>query len=150
MNNHEPILNIQDDIFNVAIDMEIEGMENKLMNELTIKLPLKNFNLNTYTQLARTHWAVSSKAKRQLQQLINVQVSKQLKKQIKTPCSLFVTWNSKTRNFDLDNLLLKSILDELQNMNLLENDNASHIISITHQYKVNKLWQGVTIKFLEE
>ncbi|WP_423363396.1 hypothetical protein [Mycoplasma sp. P36-A1] len=118
------------------------------MTEIKIEMPLKNFNLNNYTQLARTHWAVSNKAKKDLQSLICWQVKAQINELIATPAKINAVWQSKSSNFDLDNLLLKAILDELQNMELLENDNAKHIQSITHDFEINKNWQGVKLKFI--
>lgn len=116
---------------------------------LEIRLPLKDFNLNVYTQNARTHWAVSYNRKKEIQEKIKIQVRKQRIEKIKSPCQLIAVWQAKQRNFDLDNMLLKTVLDQLQKMELLENDNVNHIFEITHRFEVNKVWQGLKLYLIE-
>ncbi len=116
---------------------------------LEIRLPLKDFNLNVYTQNARTHWAVSHKRKKEIQEKIKIQIKKQRIEKIKSPCQLIVVWQIKIRNIDLDNMLLKALLDQLQKMELLENDNVNHIFEITHRFEVNKEWTGLKLYAIE-
>ncbi|MGL5972452.1 MAG: hypothetical protein ACRCZK_01855 [Oscillospiraceae bacterium] len=76
---------------------------------------------------------------------------------IPTPCVCIAKWHSVRNGFDVDNLLLKNILDTLQPMSvrnktgvgLIENDNNKHIPSIIHSHCINKEWQGVEMKFCE-
>ena len=50
----------------------------------------------------------------------------------KYPIELIFTWHIKNSRSDLDNKSVKSILDEMQNLGILENDNIKHITKITH------------------
>ena len=116
---------------------------------LEIEMPLKEFNLNQYTQKARSGWQVSASHKKKTQEVIKYQLLDQKVRPIKTPCSVVAIWHTKARNFDLDNMLLKAVLDQLQAMDLLENDNVNHIKEITHKFELNKEWQGLKIYFIE-
>lgn len=116
---------------------------------LEIEMPLKEFNLNQHTQKARSGWQVSASHKKKTQEVIKYQLLDQKVRPIKTPCSVVAIWHTKARNFDLDNMLLKAVLDQLQAMDLLENDNVNHIKEITHKFELNKEWQGLKIYFIE-
>ena len=50
----------------------------------------------------------------------------------KYPVEMVFTWHIKNSRSDLDNKSVKSILDEMQNLGILENDNIKHINKITH------------------
>ena len=50
----------------------------------------------------------------------------------KYPIELVFTWHIKNSRADLDNKSVKSILDCMQNLGILENDNIKHISKITH------------------
>lgn len=50
----------------------------------------------------------------------------------KYPIELIFRWHIKNSRADLDNKSVKSILDEMQNLGILENDNMKHISKITH------------------
>lgn len=50
----------------------------------------------------------------------------------KYPIELIFTWHMKNPRSDLDNKSVKSILDEMQNLGIIENDNIKHINKISH------------------
>lgn len=50
----------------------------------------------------------------------------------KYPIELIFTWHVKNSRSDLDNKSVKSILDCMQELGILENDNIKHINKITH------------------
>lgn len=50
----------------------------------------------------------------------------------KYPIELVFKWHIKNVRQDIDNKSCKSILDCLQNLEILENDNIKHISKITH------------------
>ena len=51
----------------------------------------------------------------------------------KYPIKLNCTWHVNNFNSDLDNKSLKSVLDCMQKMGILENDNIKHIREINHK-----------------
>lgn len=57
---------------------------------------------------------------------------RQIPKIDKYPIELIFTWHIKNSRSDLDNKSVKSILDCMQNLGILENDNINHINKITH------------------
>lgn len=116
---------------------------------ITIKYPLKAFNLNEMVRMARGNKYVASKHKKQLEKDLYYIIKEQQIKPIKTPCQIKAIWQVKARNMDLDNLMLKSILDCLQSMYLLKNDNLMHVHKVEHTYQINKEWQGVIIEVEE-
>ena len=50
----------------------------------------------------------------------------------KYPIKMVFKWHIKNSRSDLDNKSVKSILDCMQNLGILENDNINHICSISH------------------
>lgn len=50
----------------------------------------------------------------------------------KYPVKMAFKWHIKNSGSDLDNKSIKSILDCMQNLGILENDNIKHINQITH------------------
>lgn len=57
----------------------------------------------------------------------------------KYPIKLNCTWYVKNLASDLDNKSLKSVLDAMQEVGILENDNCKHITEINHKVvKSNK------------
>ena len=119
------------------------------MTNIEIELPLSYFNLNQHNKATQISWAVGNKRKQDIQQIIKYQILQQRIKKIKTPAKLVAIWHTSARNFDLDNMLLKTVLDQLQKMELLENDNVNHIQEITHKFELNKKWQGLKLYILE-
>lgn len=57
----------------------------------------------------------------------------------KYPIELIFRWHIKNPRSDLDNKSVKSILDCMQNLGILENDNIKHINKITHIAVIDKL-----------
>ena len=51
----------------------------------------------------------------------------------KYPVELICKWHIKNNNSDLDNKSLKSVLDAMQEAEILENDNIKHINKITYE-----------------
>ena len=51
----------------------------------------------------------------------------------KYPIKLNCIWYVKNMNSDLDNKSLKSVLDAMQEVGILENDNCKHITEINHK-----------------
>lgn len=56
----------------------------------------------------------------------------------KYPIEIEFTWHIKNSRNDLDNKSVKSILDCMQNLGILENDNIKHINKITHIAVIDK------------
>lgn len=50
----------------------------------------------------------------------------------KYPIEMVFKWHITNNRADLDNKSIKSILDCMQNLGILENDNIKHITKITH------------------
>ena len=48
------------------------------------------------------------------------------------PIELKCMWQVRNINSDLDNKSIKSVLDEMQKLGIIENDNIKHINKITH------------------
>lgn len=57
---------------------------------------------------------------------------RQIPKIEKYPIELIFTWHIKNSRKDLDNMSIKSLLDCMQNLGILENDNINHITAIHH------------------
>ena len=51
----------------------------------------------------------------------------------KYPVKMVFTWHIKNMGSDLDNKSIKSILDEMQALGIIENDNAKHINEIVYK-----------------
>lgn len=51
----------------------------------------------------------------------------------KYPIKLNCVWHVKNIGSDLDNKILKNVLDQMQKMGILENDNIAHINEINHK-----------------
>lgn len=65
----------------------------------------------------------------------------------KYPVEIHCKWHIKNSNSDLDNKSLKSVLDEMQEIGILENDNIKHINKITYEaIKDNKDYLEIEIK----
>jgi Holliday junction resolvase RusA-like endonuclease len=63
------------------------------------------------------------------------------------PIRIDCTWHIKNINSDLDNKSLKSVLDAMQQVGILENDNIKHIQEINHKaVKDNKDYLELDIK----
>lgn len=114
-----------------------------------IESELKWFNQNHITNLSRGNKYGANKKKKEMQYMIIMQFRSQHIKKIKTPCKINVIWHVNDKRMDLDNLLLKNVLDALQDIDMIENDNMNHIKEIHHSFVVDKEKQGLEIEFLE-
>ena len=69
----------------------------------------------------------------------------------KYPVEMVFKWHIKNPRSDLDNKCVKSILDEMQNLGILENDNVKHIKRIVYEGIVDKEdYVELEIKEIEE
>lgn len=68
----------------------------------------------------------------------------------KYPIKLNCIWHTTNLGSDLDNKSLKSVLDAMQEVGILENDNCKHINEINHKViKSNKDYLELEIKEVE-
>lgn len=51
----------------------------------------------------------------------------------KYPIKINCTWHVTNLGSDIDNLIIKSVLDQMQKMGILENDNIKHINELNHK-----------------
>ena len=63
------------------------------------------------------------------------------------PIQITFTWHVKNQGKDLDNMSIKSILDSMQELGILENDNINHISAI-HHYAVKDKEEYVEMEIL--
>ena len=120
------------------------------MVELKIQHDLKDFNLNQMINSARTNKYVSASKKKKLMGVLYHKIKDQFNGRLEGKYHVYANWLVPTLNRDLDNLMLKSLLDCMQENDMLKNDNLNHILKITHSYtKVKKDQQGLEITFRE-
>lgn len=123
---------------------------NNVACTIDIKFDISNFNLNQVINHARANKYGSAISKKKLMFDLSWIIKQQVKKPLGGAYRVNAVWQVPNLNRDLDNLLLKSIFDCMQELNLLSNDNLSHIVEINHSFNVVKrLEQGVLIKFYE-
>ena len=113
-----------------------------------IESDLKEFNQNQTTNKSRGNKYGANKSKKDSQTIIAWQLYSQNIEQIKTPCKIRVIWHVDSKRMDLDNLLLKNVLDAMQQMGVLKNDNLNHVVGIHSSFVVDKERQGLEIEFL--
>ena len=115
-----------------------------------IESDLKGFNQNSITNASRGNKFYANKMKKEMQYEIIMCFRPQHIKKIETPCKIIATWDVKDKRMDLDNLMLKNVLDALQDIDMIENDNMNHIKEIHHSFvvDVDKEKQGLEIEFL--
>jgi Holliday junction resolvase RusA-like endonuclease len=114
-----------------------------------IESDLKSFNQNNTTNASRGNKFYANKKKKESQYMIILQFRQQNITKIKTPCKINVIWHAKDKRMDLDNLLLKNVLDALQCIEMLKNDNLNHVVEINSAFVVDKEKQGLEIEFVE-
>lgn len=56
----------------------------------------------------------------------------------KYPIKINCIWHVKNNRSDLDNKCIKSVLDEMQALGILENDNINHITEINYKAVIDK------------
>ena len=79
----------------------------------------------------RNKYAAASLKKKEMGIVKNFLIG--CKKIEKYPIGLNCTWHVKNIGSDLDNKSLKSVLDAMQEIGILENDNIRHIPVINHK-----------------
>lgn len=96
------------------------------------KIDLKLDNINQIINDNRTNRFIGASKKKKEQKKIKEYI-KDREQITDYPIGIMVKWYIKNNNADLDNKSVKSILDTLQELNILENDNIKHIREIQHQ-----------------
>lgn len=96
------------------------------------KIPLKLDNWNDIISQCRANKYSANSHKKAEMQGISMFIRK-IPKIEKYPVRIEFTWHIKNIRSDLDNKCVKSILDAMQNIGILENDNIKHIREIVHR-----------------
>ena len=94
-------------------------------------IPKKLHNWNDIIGHNRANRFYANKRKQEEMQEIS-EYLKCLEPIRKYPIKIVFKWHIKSKVSDLDNKSIKSILDELQNLNIIENDNIKYIREITY------------------
>lgn len=118
--------------------------------KIKISHEILDFNLNEVVRQARASKYGSASKKKKLMRDLYFQIKPQVKGVLSGKYHVNALWLVPSKNRDLDNLLLKAILDCMQENGMLVNDNLNHIVSINHSFEVvKKDKQGVEIEFVE-
>lgn len=99
---------------------------------MKVVIPLKLNNWNDIISQCRTNKYYANTHKKQEMKDISWFV-KNIPPITKYPIKMVFTWHIKNSRKDLDNMSIKSTLDCLQNLGILENDNIKHIDTIIHK-----------------
>lgn len=99
---------------------------------MKILIDCKLENLNELISNNRTNKYIGATHKRKEMELIKYFL-RDTPKIEKYPIKLNCIWHVKNINSDLDNKILKNVLDAMQEMKILENDNISHIQEINNK-----------------
>ena len=99
---------------------------------MKIVIDMKLDNLNDLIGHNRQNKYIGARAKKKEMEAIRWFLLK-VPKIEKYPIKLDCTWHVKNIGSDLDNKILKNLLDEMQIMGILENDNIAHINEINHR-----------------
>lgn len=102
------------------------------MNETRIILDYNFENLNEMIRLSRGSKFGANNQKRVEMQYIKFATLK-VPKITEYPLKVEVIWHVKNRAFDLDNKIIKNILDGLVNARILKNDNYNCINEISYK-----------------
>ena len=99
---------------------------------MKIKIDYKLHNWNEVINANRNNKYVGAKLKKkEMKDLRYFFIGAQ--KITKYPIKIICTWHVSNMASDLDNKCIKSVLDCMQEMGILENDNCKHIEEITHK-----------------
>lgn len=98
---------------------------------MKIIIPLRLDNWNDIINQCRTNRYGANTYKKREMKVISMFVNK-IPRITKYPVKMVFKWHIKNSRSDLDNKSVKSILDCLQNLKILENDNINHIDMITY------------------
>ena len=99
---------------------------------MRIEIDLKLFNWNDTINHCRYNKYSANNIKQKEMQEIGYFL-RGIKPIKKYPIKINCEWHIKNVNSDLDNKSLKSVLDQMQEMGILENDNIKHITEINHK-----------------
>lgn len=99
---------------------------------MKVTIPLKLANWNDIISQCRTNKYYANTHKKAEMKDISWFV-RNIPPITKYPIKMVFTWHIKNSRSDLDNKSVKSILDCMQNLGILENDNIKHIDTITHK-----------------
>ena len=98
---------------------------------MKIVIPMKLDNWNDIISQCRTNkYGANSHKKAEMKDIS--WFVRQMPKIEKYPVQIVFKWHIKNIRADLDNKSVKSILDCMQNLGILENDNIKHINKITY------------------
>lgn len=101
-----------------------------------IELDYKFANLNDMINLSRGSKFKANTYKQKEMEYVKWMTIK-MPKITEYPVKIDVIWHVKNKNFDLDNKILKNILDALVNAKILKNDNYNCINEITYKAVVD-------------
>lgn len=99
---------------------------------MKIELDYKFINLNEMINLSRGNKYFANIHKKKEMEYIKWTTMK-VPKVKEYPVKIEVTWHVKNKNFDIDNKIVKNILDGLVNARILKNDNYNCINEITYK-----------------
>lgn len=98
---------------------------------IKVKIDYKLDSWNETININRMNrFAAASKKKKEMS-IVELYI-RDMEKIEKYPIKLNCIWHVKNINSDLDNKSLKSVLDAMQEVGILENDNIKHIPIINH------------------
>lgn len=103
--------------------------------KITIPLKLDNWN-DIISQCRANKYSANSRKQAEMNDIS--WFIRKIPKIEKYPIEMSFTWHIKNPRSDLDNKSVKSILDCMQNLGILENDNIKHIKKISHIAIVDK------------
>lgn len=107
------------------------------MKEVRIELDYKFENLNDMIRLSRGSKYGANNQKKNEMQFVKFATLK-TPKITEYPIKIEAIWHVKNKNFDLDNKILKNILDGLVNAKILKNDNFNCINEITYKAVIDE------------
>ena len=99
---------------------------------MKIELDYKFINLNEMINLSRGNKYYANTHKKQEMQFVKWSTIK-VPKITEYPIKIEVIWHVKNKCFDLDNRILKNILDGLVNAKILKNDNYNCVNEINYK-----------------
>lgn len=99
---------------------------------MRIELDYKFINLNEMINLSRGNKYFANTHKKKEMEYVKWTTLK-VPKITEYPIKVEVIWHVKSKNFDLDNRIIKNILDGLVNAKILKNDNYNCINEITYR-----------------
>ena len=99
---------------------------------MRVVIDYKLDNLNDTINKCRSNYKYANKVK-QNEMAICKLFLRNVKPITNYPIKLNCEWHVKNLGSDLDNKMLKSVLDSMQELGILENDNIKHINEINHK-----------------